>query len=93
VLAYGPSCCGEVARGGCSITWNLRVTISAIFSELETRIRTNTTPRLCLLLAYRLKTLQVKNRALLYMLQGLFSPGLKRAGCVAEHLALCSAEL
>jgi hypothetical protein len=43
-LAYGPSCCGTVARRGCSFTWNLSVTRSAVFSESETRTRPNTMP-------------------------------------------------
>ena len=32
-LAVGPTGCGKVARGGCLLAWNFRVTRSAVDAE------------------------------------------------------------
>ena len=42
-LAYGPTGCGEVARGGCSFAWNFSVTRSNVLTEVERRTTRNTT--------------------------------------------------
>jgi hypothetical protein len=36
-LADGPTGCGEVARGGCSLSWNCSVTKTAVLTEAEIR--------------------------------------------------------
>ena len=36
-LADGPPGCGEVARGGCAVAWNVRVTRSNVLREEEGR--------------------------------------------------------
>ena len=36
-LTDGPTGCCEVARGGCAVAWNVRVTRSAVIREAERR--------------------------------------------------------
>jgi hypothetical protein len=38
-LAGGPTGCGEMARGGCSLAWNYSVARTAVFTEVERRTR------------------------------------------------------
>jgi hypothetical protein len=42
-LADGPTGCGKVARGGCSLAWNFSVTRSAVLTEAGRRARTKKT--------------------------------------------------
>jgi hypothetical protein len=42
-LADGPTGCGELARGWCSLAWNFSVTRSSVLTVEDRRVRRNTT--------------------------------------------------
>jgi len=73
-LADRPTGCGEVARGGCAVAWNVRVTRSTVLRKTEGRHWTNQYA-VCIsdsLLAYCLKIPQTKIRELHY--RGIGAP-------------------